>query len=144
MFMRSRPWRARGPSFDSRAGPRRRGQQGEGLLAHGHGASSDGGSELDVDIDADFGVGVSVEAEREENAAAALSPSVPIARVPAPRIDESGLVALARRAEVQAQQRLTLDVTLSPNEVAAMGPLRHLLAPRRSELSIVPLRRRTA
>jgi hypothetical protein len=115
------------------------------MLAHREsGASSDLACELDPGSATEFAVDVTGDAERAEIATAALASSGPLTRLPAPRIDQSGLVALARRAQEQAQQQPTNDPLPGASEGSATGAVRHLLAPRRSDLSIVPPRRRTA
>lgn len=53
-YMRSRPWRSRGPWFDNRAGARRRGRRADELVAAVsddlQGQGQDGGASADVDI----------------------------------------------------------------------------------------------
>src|SRR5687767_15892976 len=53
-YMRSRPWRSRGPWFDNRAGARRRGRRADELVAAVsddlQGQEQDGGASAGVDI----------------------------------------------------------------------------------------------
>jgi hypothetical protein len=134
MYCRSRAWRTRGPSFGSRAGVRRRGQLAGNSIINGFTSTP---FVYGVESDGDDGIAVT---EGDEVHAAAL----PTPYVSAARIDERGLLALARGAleqtQIQAAEHLIPPQIARPDS----GSLAHLLATGRSDLMIVSPSKRSA
>lgn len=133
MFSRSRPWRARGPSFGSAVGSRRRGRRTESLVATDV-ASVSGAFVADS---ADTAPALPIEATIVDE----MLPIAP-ANLPVARIDESGLRALERRGHELAQIMPT-DVS-APLDRLSPASLVRLLSQRADDSLAHPRSRRSA
>jgi hypothetical protein len=104
MFSRSRPWRPRGPSFGSHVGSRRRGRRTESYVVAYASPVLDDFTFDDTNRSAE----AFVEAPLVDELPPLLS-----ANIPAARIDESGLRALANRAHELSELK-PADLTAPP------------------------------
>lgn len=139
MFNRSRPWRARGPSFGSRAGSRRRGHcddlQAIASAADARLDPSFEGSSTDTDL---------VSGDIQGFPAAAATMPMGTALAPAARIDEAGLQAMARRSREHDSGWAADDISPVYAEPAIVRSPLDLLIPAKSDLMVIPRPRRSA